>query len=74
MVDGSRSDGVVKMSVFQKPFEKLVIDDSKTMQEATKRCAAWGYKSVEPFGGDQVECYNDSCSAQNITRSFQCIK
>lgn len=73
---GSRSDGTVKMSYEYGMFEQPEIDHQQGINAAEQRCAAWGYKGAEPFGGMTKQCVNSSnsgCVRWLVTVEYQCM-
>jgi YecR-like lipoprotein len=50
--------------------EKPVIDPAQGLIAARQRCAAWGYKDAEPFGGEKRQCqqfYGGDCIRWFVT-------
>ncbi|WP_415583042.1 YecR family lipoprotein [Cupriavidus taiwanensis] len=72
---GSRADGTVKMSYEYGLFETPQVNTLQGAATAKQRCAAWGYKEAEPFGGATKKCINSSSSGCNrwmVTIEYQC--
>jgi hypothetical protein len=72
---GSRADGTVNLSFEYGAFEKPQIDKDKAVATATQRCAAWGYKGAEPFGGAITKCEAANaygCIQTLVTVTYQC--
>jgi hypothetical protein len=73
---GSRADATVEMSYQYGIFQSPKIDLEQGRVAAGERCKAWGYKSAEPFGGEQVQCnnyYNGSCMQYIAKVTYQCL-
>jgi YecR-like lipoprotein len=74
---GSKADGTVDMSYDVGMLEDPKIDLVRAQQQAIQRCAAWGYKSAEPFGGEQRTCqaFNGygNCLRWNAKVTYQCL-
>lgn len=73
---GSKSDGTVDLSFNYGMFEKPEVDWQSALTTAQKRCAAWGYKNAESFGGQKNSCqaYNGygNCVNMAVTVTYQC--
>ncbi|WP_321939822.1 YecR family lipoprotein [Paraburkholderia sp. J8-2] len=72
---GSKADGTVRMSYEYGMFEVPEVNAAQGAAAATQRCAAWGYKEAEPFGGatkDCVESSGGSCDRWRVTVEYQC--
>ena len=74
---GSRSDGIVELSVFRGGLEMLTIDYDGAQKNAADSCKRWGYDSAEAFGGYTQDCLSrDSyggCSSSNLKFKYQCF-
>jgi len=73
---GSRADGVVRLSYEYGLFESPQTSEQQGVELAKGRCAAWGYASAEPFGGQTRQCNNygsGSCNSWLVTREYQCV-
>jgi hypothetical protein len=55
-IGGSKADATVKLAYQYGLFEQPVVDWSFANIIAKQRCAAWGYKNAEMFGGSQNTC------------------
>jgi hypothetical protein len=74
-VGGSRADGTVKMAYSYTGLESPQVDRQQAIDSATARCAAWGYKGAEPFGGSMKQCTRLTrmgCGQMTVTVEFQC--
>jgi hypothetical protein len=66
----------VKLAYEYGLFEKPIVDWNLAATTAKQRCAAWGYKNAEKFGGSENHClahngYGDFTDMQvNVT--YQC--
>ncbi|WP_287934170.1 YecR family lipoprotein [Arthrobacter sp.] len=72
---GSRSDGVVKLGFTYGAFEKPIVDQAAAHETAKSRCAVWGYKDAEPFGGAMQQCLASNqygCVQMQVTVEYQC--
>lgn len=72
---GSRADGIVKLSYEYGMFETVQIDGQQAINEARQRCAGWGYRGAEPFGGSKQKCishYAGDCKRWLVTIDYQC--
>lgn len=67
---GSRSDGIVKMTMEFGSFESPRVDLAQAKSAAKQRCVAWGYTDVEPFNQGTRRCQNYRCIE---TYEYQCI-
>jgi hypothetical protein len=67
---GSRSDGIVKMTMDFSTFESPRVDLNQAKSAAKQRCVAWGYTDVEPFNQGIRRCQNHRCIE---TYEYQCI-
>ena len=73
---GSRSDGVVRLSIDYGPFDDVRASEVQALNLATQRCKSWGYNGAEAFGGATTQCvqrgaYGD-CYLNRITKPYQC--
>jgi YecR-like lipoprotein len=77
-VNGSKSDGTVKLAYEYGLFEKPVIDWNLAEITAKQRCKAWGYKKAEKFGGEENKClsYNGygNCLEMQVNITYQCTE
>ena len=80
-MDGSRADGTIVMEVLVSHLseEEFVWEDvwKDAAPIALKRCRAWGFSKVEPFGGQQGECIMDDppyglCPVSRVRKTYQC--
>jgi hypothetical protein len=72
---GSRSDGIVELSYEIGDMQSARIDWNRAQQDATARCAAWGYQNAEKFGGEKRQCQAPSqygCLQWFVTVNYQC--
>lgn len=74
---GSRSDGTVRLSHEIYEFEVVSTDELQGQAVANARCAAWGYRGAEAFGGTTRQCSQfggfAGCRAWLVTKEYQCI-
>lgn len=79
---GSRADATVEVGFMYNPqTEKPEASDQQALQEAVRRCQAWGYTDAEPFGLVKDNCVNMVfqpfvglvCEKKMVTRQFQCL-
>lgn len=74
---GSRGDGTVTLSYEYGLFETPQVDQAQGIQAAKERCAAWGYKDADPFGGTTSQCNQTSgtgsCNRWLVSAVYQCI-
>ncbi|MFA6301658.1 MAG: YecR family lipoprotein [Legionella sp.] len=77
-IGGSKADATVKLAYRYGLFEKPMVDWNLADKTATQRCAAWGYKKAERFGGSQKSClaYNGygNCVEAQVSVTYQCIE
>jgi hypothetical protein len=72
---GSRADGVVQMAYEYGGFERPRVDLASARVSAAQRCAAWGYRDAEPFGGYVSHCEASNeygCLRYLVTIQYQC--
>lgn len=74
---GSRSDGTVMLSVVQREFENVQVNEQQALRLARQRCEAWGYTGAQSFGGQRNECLQwggviADCAVLQVNRQFQC--
>ena len=74
---GSRSDGIVRLSVVQREFENVQVNEQQALRLARQRCQAWGYSGAQAFGGTRNECLQwggvfVDCAVLQVNREFQC--
>jgi len=75
---GSRSDGVVKLSVQYGGMVRPILNEQQAIDEATRRCISWGYTKAEAFGGVINNCpepsaiYDGVCRSAFLTKEYQC--
>lgn len=74
---GSRADGSIDMAYDFKQFETPIVDINQAKKIANDKCAVWGYKRAEAFGGKIVSCearngFGDCVAGQTIIK-YQCI-
>lgn len=73
---GSKSDGTVRLSYETNNFEMVETSEAQALEEARKRCQAWGYKDAEAFGGELRQCNSFSgmgCNGFLVTKEYQCL-
>jgi hypothetical protein len=70
---GSKADGTVDLSFNYGLFEKPVVDWQAALVTAKQKCAAWGYKDAESFGGQKRSCQDGDCDNVIVTVTYQCI-
>jgi hypothetical protein len=74
-IGGSRSDGIVKLAYEFGMFQKPRVDMAAAQTVAKQRCAVWGYKDAEPFGGQVSQCQATGqygCVRTMVTVEYQC--
>ena len=74
---GSRSDGMVRLTIQHNAFEIPEVNDLQGVKIATERCERWGYTGAEAFGGSLQVCNGvmdawGNCSSFLITKEYQC--
>lgn len=72
---GSRADGIVRLSYEYGAFNKVNIDEAEGLRTAQARCATWGYKDAEAFGGITRQCQASNmygCMRWIVTKEYQC--
>lgn len=79
---GSRSDATVEVGfVYNPEYEIPRYNENQALQEALKRCRAWGYSDVEPFGMYKKTCQQTRlapfggviCTEMYVSRQYQCL-
>ncbi len=74
---GSKADGTIDMSYEVGAFEDPKVNLAAAQENAAQRCAAWGYKSAQPFGGEQRACqaFNGygACMQWTVKVTYQCL-
>lgn len=79
---GSRADATVEVGFTYNPqFEIPQHNENQALQEALKRCRAWGYADVEPFGMYKKTCQQSQlapfggviCTEMYVSRQYQCL-
>lgn len=74
---GSRADGTIDMTYDWGAFETPKMDWVSAQVEAERRCAVWGYKGAERFGGESRKCTimdpNGICGRWEATVTYQCF-
>lgn len=78
---GSKADGIVTMAYDYRFGEQVTADWSAAREEATKRCAAWGYTKTEEFAGVSDRCnqlgtgmFAGSCMSGVVSKNYQCLE
>lgn len=75
--NGSRADGTVELSYEYAELQQPQVDMNQAHHAAKDRCAAWGYKDAEPFGGQQTSCEVpgglSGCAKFLVTVRYQCL-
>lgn len=77
---GSRADATVKLSIQYQAGIDPVLNASQAINEATRKCTAWGYTGAEAFGGVKTECsqyYTNLVGSVcvgiiTVTKEYQC--
>ena len=73
---GSRSDGLVEFTYEYGIFQNPKVDFNSSIRESIRRCAGWGYKSAEVFGGPIRTCADrgalNGCNRYRETIRYQC--
>ena len=77
---GSRADATVKLSIQYQAGVDPVLSNSQAINEATKKCRAWGYTGTDAFGGIKTECsqyYTNLVGSVcvgiiTVTKEYQC--
>ena len=77
---GSRSDGSIKLSIQYPNGVKPILNETQAINEATRKCAAWGYMGTEAFGGIIRTCsqYGSGFATgvcvgtTTVTKEYQC--
>lgn len=79
---GSRADATVEVGYTYNPQNELPeANELQALQEARKRCQAWGYQEAEPFGLIKSNCQQMvfqpfagmACTSMLVTKQFQCL-
>ena len=73
---GSRADGIIKLSYEVTSFEAPYVNEQQGLNLARKKCAGWGYKDAESFGGFTRICNEQGinyCRQWLITKEYQCL-
>ena len=76
-INGSKADGTVTLAYEYGAFEDPQVDWNLAKTTARARCAAWGYKNAEAFGGAQNHCtaYSEyGCVNTQVNVIYQCSK
>jgi hypothetical protein len=73
---GSRAGGTIDLSFEFGLFEKPEVDWETAGQTAKSKCAAWGYKDAQAFGGANTQCVvhnsDGNCLRTRVTMTYQC--
>lgn len=74
---GSKADGIIELSYTHGPLDVPKVNEEQGLITAKKRCAAWGYKNAEKFGGQKRSCsipggFSD-CAEFMVTVQYQCM-
>lgn len=73
---GSRSDGVIRLSYEYAELEAPRVNERQGVTLAAQRCAVWGYKGAEAFGGQTKQCIQPGgfggCTRWLVTKEYQC--
>jgi hypothetical protein len=77
-MSGSRADGTVDMAYdISGPFDQPVVNMNQAASIAAQKCAVWGYRSAEPFGGQSERCNQRNgfgkCISGQMVIQFQCL-
>lgn len=79
---GSGADATVEVGYTYNPQNELPeANEEQALQEARKRCQAWGYQEAEPFGLIKSNCQQMVfqpfagmvCTSVLVTKHFQCL-
>lgn len=74
---GSRADGTVDMAYDFAQFEQPVVSLDQAQGIALQKCAVWGYRQAEAFGGQTTHCDQrdgwGNCVAGQVVVKYQCI-
>lgn len=74
---GSRADGTVDMAYDFAQFEQPVVSQNQAQAIAQQKCAVWGYREAEAFGGKITNCNQrdgwGNCVAGQVVIKYQCI-
>jgi hypothetical protein len=75
-IEGSKADATVTLAYEVGIFEKPIVDWDLAKATAKRRCAAWGYRNSQAFGGGQTRCtaYNGygNCLQEQVNITYQC--
>jgi YecR-like lipoprotein len=74
-IGGSRADGTVELAYEFGDLQTAEVDWAAAQQQATQRCASWGYTAAEKFGGERRQCSMPSgygCLRWQVTVPYQC--
>lgn len=74
---GSRADGTVDMAYDFAQFEQPVVNMDQAQNIAQQKCAVWGYREAEAFGGKTTNCNQrdgfGTCVAGQVVIKYQCV-
>jgi len=75
-ISGSKADATVTLAYEYGIFENPKVDWNLANATAKSRCAAWGYRNAQAFGGVQSHCtaYDGygGCAQQQVNVVYQC--
>ena len=75
-IEGSRSDGVIRLGYRYALFEAPQIDNNQGAALASQKCQAWGYSGANAFGTTNRRCTNFDrnlgCIGWLVTADYQC--
>ena len=74
--DGSRSDGVVRLSFEYKQMQAAQANDQQGLNLAESRCNSWGYPGSEAVGRTKQTCNQAGelgCATWLVTKEYQCL-
>lgn len=77
MCDGSKADGIVKLSYTRYYMNTPIIDWEEANKNAIARCKAWGYSDAETFGDIKSQCASSSggdCMYKEDKILYQCTE
>lgn len=69
------SYGIVRLAYHHHWLERPWAEEEEANQLAQKRCAAWGFQGVEPFGVEAKRCIqmaSNGCDVWQVSREWQC--
>jgi hypothetical protein len=73
---GNKAGGTVDLAFEFGLFQAPKVDWDAAGQTAKQRCAAWGYKDAQAFGGANNQCLAvngyGSCLRTRVTMTYQC--